>query len=320
MHKLKPFPNADQLEFKPAFIERYSKLTDWETFKKYNLSFLRRSLRVNTLKTDIETVKTRMEAKGWILDPVPWCKEAFFVDHVEGRRDTGNTIEHQLGYFYIQEAASMIPPLVLDPKPGDIVLDVAASPGSKTSQISAMMKNEGMVIANDVSPLRMAPLGSNMTRTGVTNAIITIMKGQQFGKFEEFFDKILLDAPCSGTGTIRKSVKTIRMWNPRVLKGICNIQRELMNTSYKALKKGGLMVYSTCSLEPEENEGMVHEFLENHPDCSIEEWTLPGLIKSEPVMEFDGITYQDQVKHTCRMWPQDNDTEGFFIAKIRKAE
>ncbi len=317
MHKLKPFRNVKEIEWKPAFVERYSKLTDWDTFTKYSLSFLRRSIRVNTLKTSIKEVKESLEKKDWMLKPVPWCKEGFFIEHKTGRRDAGNTMEHQLGYFYIQEAASMIPPLVLDIKPGQMILDIASSPGSKTTQICQLMNNEGLVIANDIGGKRMMPLVANLTRLGVTNCITTSMKGQQFSKFEEKFDRVLVDAPCSGTGTIRKSVKTIRMWNPKILRSISNVQKELIRTAYKALKKGGVMVYSTCSLEPEENEGVVSWFLENF-DVKLEEIKLPGLISSKAITEFNGEKYNPEVKKTLRLWPQDNDTEGFFVSKFIK--
>ncbi|MBT3304068.1 RsmB/NOP family class I SAM-dependent RNA methyltransferase [Candidatus Woesearchaeota archaeon] len=317
-HKLVPFKNKDDIEFKPAFIEHYSKLTDWNTFSTYCLSFLRRSLRVNTLKITIPKLKKRLEAQGWILEPVPWCKEGFFLTHETGRRDAGNTLEHQLGYFYIQEAASMIPPLALDPKPGDLVLDVAASPGSKTTQMAQMMKNKGTIIANDVVGIRMMPLCVNLTRLGVTNTVTTLMNGQQFTKFTNYFDKVLVDAPCSGTGTIRKSVKTIRMWNPKVLKSISNVQKQLLQAAFNATKPGGTVVYSTCSLEPEENEGVVSEFLNNNKNAKLEKIALPGLISSKPVTEFNNIKYNPEVKKTSRLWPQDNDTEGFFITKIIK--
>jgi len=316
-HKLKPFNNKDDIVFKDKFIERYSKLTDWETFETYCLSFLRRSLRVNTLKITVEDLKKRLE-KDWILEPVPWCEEGFFVEHKEGRRDLGNTIEHQLGYFYIQEAASMIPPIVLNPKPGDFVLDIAASPGSKTSQMSQMMNNEGIIIANDPSIKRMAPLCSNLTRLGIINCITTTMRGQQFNKYNNKFDKILLDAPCSGTGTIRKSVKTIKMWNPSVLKSITSVQKELIRTAWSCLKEGGTLVYSTCSLEPEENEGLISWFLNEFPEAKLEDFKLPGLVKGEAITEFNEEKYNPEVTKTCRLWPQDNDTEGFFIAKIIK--
>ena len=137
-------PNWEEIEFKDKFIERYSQLTDFEKFKEYSLSFLRRSIRVNTLKITIPELKKRVEAQDWVLTPVPWCKEGFWVEHKGGRRDIGNLIEHTLGYFYVQESASMIPPLVLNPQPGETILDIAASPGSKTTQIAALMKNQGI--------------------------------------------------------------------------------------------------------------------------------------------------------------------------------
>lgn len=317
MHQLKPFHNASEVEFKQSFIEHYSKLTDWETFKKYCTSFLRRSIRVNTLKTTIEEVKKRLEKQGYTLEQVPWCKESFFIEQKEGRRDAGNTIEHQLGYFYIQEAASMIPPIVLSPKKDELVLDMAASPGSKTSQMAQMMENTGLIIANDINGMRMVPLSANIARLGITNTVTTMMRGQQFNKFKETFDKVLIDAPCSGTGTIRKSVKTIMMWNPGVLKGLSNVQKELIQTAFNCVKKNGAIVYSTCSLEPEENEAVVSWLLEKNANAKVEEIKL-NIKRTEPVTEFNGIKFNPEVKKTLRIWPQDNDTEGFFVARIRK--
>ena len=318
MHQLNPFPNAADYEFKQGFIERYSSLTDWETFSKYCLCFLRRSLRVNTLKTTSKEVKKRLEAQGWQLDPVSWCKDAFFIKHETGRRDLGNTIEHQLGYFYIQEAVSLVPPLILQPQKGESVLDMSAAPGSKTSQLAQLMENTGLIVANDSDAKRLAPLAANLTRLGVVNSVVTHMKGQQFNKFKEQFDKVLIDAPCSGTGTIRKSPKTIRIWNKNMLKKISNVQKELIRAAFNALKSGGVMVYSTCSLEPEENEAVVSWLLEQNDNASTEETTLKGLKKSPAVTEFEGTAYHEGVKKTMRLWPQDNDTEGFFVAKIRK--
>lgn len=318
MHNLRPFPNASEIVFKPDFIKRYSDLTNWEEFKTYCLSFLRRSLRVNTLKTTPEELKKRLEPKGWILEQVPWCKEAFFIHHKEGRRDAGNTIEHQLGYYYIQEAASLIPPLALEPKPGEKVLDMAASPGSKTSQMAQMMQNKGLIIANDTSGLRMAPLAANLGRLGIVNTVITLMKGQQFSRWKNYFDKVLIDAPCSGTGTIRKSVKTITIWNPNMLKKISNLQKELIQAAFNSLKPGGDMVYSTCSLEPEENEAVVTWLLERNENAELIDFSLEGLNKSLAVTSFEGQEYHKDIQKTMRLWPQDNDTEGFYVSKIRK--
>jgi NOL1/NOP2/sun family putative RNA methylase len=315
---LKPFPDAAKFVFKDKFIERYSKLTDWDVFKKYTLSFLRKSIRVNTLKISVKECIKRLE-KDWILEPVPWCDEGFYIEHKAGRRDVGNTVEHALGYYYVQEAASMIPPLALSPKPGDLVLDMAAAPGSKTSQMSNMMNNSGVIIANDIKADRLAALGLNLTRCGAQNVVVTMMQGQAFAKCNMKFDKVLLDAPCSGTGTIRKSPKTINMWNPESIKRLCSLQKSLLTTAWEILKPGGEMVYSTCSTEPEEDEAIVSWAIENLKGCKVLPINL-NLKNGGPVTEFEGKTYNPEVKNCIRLWPQDNDTEGFFIAKLKKEE
>ncbi|MBS3132011.1 NOL1/NOP2/sun family putative RNA methylase [Candidatus Woesearchaeota archaeon] len=313
------FPNKDEIEFKEKFVERYSKLTDWEEFKACSLSFLRRSIRVNTLKFSVEKLKKRLEGK-WELEQVPWCGEGFWIEHKgigeEKRRDIGNLIEHSLGYFYTQEAASMIPPLVLAPQEHEIILDIAASPGSKTTQIAQYMKNTGVLIANDYTSERMKPLGLNLQRCGVSNAVMTLMQGQWFRNME--FDRILVDAPCSGTGTIRKSLKTLRMWNPNMVKRLSITQKQLVETAFNILKPGGTMVYSTCSLEPHEDEAVVDFLVNKFENARLEEVNLPGLKRSEPILEFEKEKYSDEIKKCLRIWPQDNDTEGFFVAKIRK--
>ena len=312
MFELKPIPSVP--EFKPKFVERYSKLTDWETYKKYTLSFLRKSIRINTLKKPVNEI-TRRLSHNWVLEQVPWCPEGFYLEHKLGRLDVGNTVEHCLGYYYVQEAASMIPPLVLDPGPDERVLDVAAAPGSKASQMAQMMQNKGVLVANDVAGIRLAALGINLQRCGVLNAITTQMKGEQMTGME--FDKVLLDAPCSGTGTIRKSIKTILMWNPDMIKRIAATQRRLIMAAYKLVKPGGTLVYSTCSTEPEENEAVVSYLLDN-ADAKVEKIDLSGLKRSPAATEFEGRTYRKEVKDCLRLWPQDNDTEGFFVTKITR--
>ncbi len=305
--------------FKPAFIERYQKLTDWETFKQISLTYLRRSIRVNTLKIGIPELKKRIERQHWGLTPIPWCKEGFWVEHQEGRRDIGNTIEHQLGYYFVQEAASMIPPLVLDPQPGETILDMCAAPGAKTSQIAQCMKNKGILIANDYKGERLQPLGINLQRMGPTNVIITLMEGRYFIKAGIPFDRVLVDAPCSGTGNIRRSYKTIQIWNPDAIRRLAGQQKTLIETGFSILKEGGTLVYSTCSLEPDEDEGVVDFLLAKHKDAKLDDINLPGLKKSPLILEFEGRKFDQEIKKCLRIWPQDNDTEGFFVTKIIKA-
>ena len=308
-------PNADKMVFKPEFRERYSQLTDWEEFRKYSLSFLRRSIRINTLFGSVNDIKKSIEAKGWKLEQIPWCKEGFWIAHSD-RRDVGNLLEHQLGKMYVQEAASMIPPLALKPKAGDIMLDMCAAPGSKTTQMGVMMKSKGLIIANDYKGDRMSSLGINLQKSGLTNVIITLMHGKQFQNFQ--FDKILVDAPCSGTGVIRKSPKTIRMWNPHMITKIAWQQQELLENAFHNLKEGGELVYSTCSLEPEEDEGVVNNLISKYKNAKVVKVNIPGLKTSLAVMEFNGVKFNSQIKNCLRIWPQDNDTEGFFVAKIKK--
>jgi NOL1/NOP2/sun family putative RNA methylase len=293
-------------EWKPKFIERYSKLTDIDKFLNISLKPLRKSIRVNPLKTTISEMKKRFK-----LQQVPWCKEGFWTEGYA----LGNTPEHFMGYFYIQEAASMIPPEVLSPKLGDMVLDMCAAPGSKTSQMAAMMKNQGLIVANDVNFSRLKPLTINLQRCGVANVVMSVMHGRHFKNLS--FDKILVDAPCSGIGTIRKSPRTIQTWNPNLGRMMCGIQKQLASAAFNILKPGGTMVYSTCTLEPEENEGVVDFLLNKFPELKLQKIDLK-IKKSPPIEEFEGTEYSSEVKKCLRIWPQDNDTEGFFVAKFRK--
>lgn len=305
--------DADKVTFKPKFVERFSELTDWDEFEKYSLSYLRKCVRVNTIKDTISDVKKSIEAQGIKLVQVPWCKEGFWADCE--RTDLGNLFEHAMGKIYVQEAASMIPPVVLDPQPGERVLDMCAAPGSKTTQIAAMMKNNGVLIANDVSFQRLAALGINLQRCGVHNCIITQMKGHQFKNIE--FDRILVDAPCSGIGTIRKSMGTVRMWNPAYASHMAKTQKRLIETAYEMLKVGGTLVYSTCTTEPEENEGIIDYLLGKYSDATVEDINL-DIKRSPAVMSFGGTDYNPSVSKCLRLWPQDNDTEGFFVCRIKK--
>lgn len=314
--------NKTKIEIKPAFEERYRELLGdrYEKFMETSLTFLRRSIRVNTLKTSVKEMKQAL-SDDWKLTQIPWCNEGFWLEHNTGRRDIGNLPEHSLGYIYIQEAASMIPPLALGIKDSrnenNIVLDMAASPGSKTTQIGMYMKNKGLLIANDYKPDRMKPLSINVQRCGLTNCIVTLMQGQWFKTSEIEFDYVLADVPCSGTGTIRKSFKTLRIWNPGVVKRLAITQKQMIKTGFEILKENGTLVYSTCSQEPEENEAVIDYLLSEFSNAKVEKIKL-DIKRSDPILEFQGKKYNDEIKKTLRIYPQDNDTEGFFVAKIKK--
>ena len=164
-----------QIEIKDKFKERYKDLLrkKYDLFMKYSLSYIRKSIRINTLKTSISKVKKSLE-NNWELEQVPWCEEGFWIKYKKEKRfDVGNTPEHQLGYIYVQDAASMLPAIILEPKKEELILDMCAAPGSKTTQIAQYMKNKGLLIANDVKGDRLKSLGINLRRTGTHNTIIT---------------------------------------------------------------------------------------------------------------------------------------------------
>lgn len=302
------------LEFKDKFIERYNKLTNIKKFLEYSQKFLRRSIRVNTLKISVIELKKRLN--DWNLKQIPWCKEGFWIEHKKKeRRDIGNLLEHTLGYFYVQEAASMIPPLALNPKKNSIILDSCACPGSKTTQLAAMIKNTGIIVANDDDFTRLNALKSNLQRMGVSNAIIHLGKAERLENVN--FDYILLDAPCSGTGVIRKSPRTALTWNPDTVKKLAGVQKYMIMNLFEKLNKNGTLVYSTCSLEPDEDEAVIDFLLNRFENSKIEEIKL-DIKRSPAVLEFEGVKFNKEVKKCLRIFPQDNDTEGFFIAKIKK--
>ena len=294
------------MQFKPKFIEKYEKITDIEKFMKFSLKEPRKSIRVNTIKISVSELKQKLEEKNFKLTQIPWCKEGFFI--TGNRTDLGNLLEHSLGYFYVQEASSMIPALILNPDENDIVLDMAASPGSKTTQLASIMNNSGLIIANELKYETTKSLSINLERSGITNTIITNSDARNI---KGNYDKILLDAPCSGTGTIRKSLKTIKIWNPNMYKKLSNIQKQLIQHAFSLLKENGILVYSTCSISPEENEEVIEFLLKNHDNARIEKIDLN-------IKNSESVTNNKEVKNCLRIWPQDNDTDGFFIAKIKK--
>ncbi len=237
--------------------------------------------------------------------------------------ELGRSLEHLLGYYYIQEIASMLPIIALKPKPNEIILDLCAAPGSKTTQMSAFMKNKGTIIANDISLSRIKILASNLERCGCSNIIITKKEGfalcQKFIKQNFQFDKILLDVPCSGEGTLRNNPKTALMWNVNSIKKFSWLQKKLIVSALKILGPNGILVYSTCTHAPEENEEVIDFALRNFKNIKIESTNLPVKCR-QGITKWQNRTYVDDVKKLCRIYPQDNNTGGFFIAKLRKVK
>jgi NOL1/NOP2/sun family putative RNA methylase len=315
------------IEPKPLFLERMQKLlTNKEDFKEY-LEFLKKpilkSIRCNTLKISSEKLKKRLEQKGWKINQ-PWkdYPEVMIVESELLPGELGNSLEHLLGYYYIQELASMLPIIALSPKKEELVLDLCASPGSKTTQAASFMENKGTIIANEVNMHREKILASNLDRCGVTNSIILKRDGEALCKKLKqkniLFDKILIDAPCSGEGTLRSTPKTYIMWNIKTVEGLPRIQKKLCESAFEVLKEGGELVYSTCTHSPEENEEIVDFMLETFKDkIKIEKVSLPIRLRAG-ITEWNEKKYNKEVIKSNRIYPQDNNTEGFFLAKFKR--
>jgi len=289
-------------------IERYKKILgeDFEVLEQKPAQ----AIRINTLKITSEELKNRLTKKGWKLEYVPWCEDAFFVNTNEL---LSKTIEHSLGYYFLQNASSMIPPLVLDPKPNEIILDLCAAPGAKTTQMSAMMKNTGVIIANDVKLERLKSLRGNLQRCGVLNAVVTVMDGMKFWETGMKFEKILLDAPCSATGTLNPRV--LEQTNERAIRWLSGVQKKLLASAAKCLSENGVLVYSTCSLEPEENEENI-DFAVRELGLSVEKIEIGDVPRGTIVSEWDGKKFDESVRNAIRIIPT-NQTEGFFVCKLR---
>ncbi len=302
--------------FPAAFVERYRQLSDIDSLLDALRRPLRRTARVNTLKATTEQV---LELLADLAPEVlPWYAQGFVLGNgiAIGRR-----LEHFLGLIYVQEAASMVPPLVLAPEPGQTVLDIAAAPGSKTTQMAALMENTGLIVANDSSPVRVRGLVGNIDRAGCLNVAVTRLDGIRLAQpLAGRCDRVLVDAPCSAEGTIRKSAQALEQWSPEAIVRFTTVQRGLLQAGYRCLKPGGRLVYSTCTLAPEENEGAVSWLLAREPAAEVLEWQLPGLVAHPGLTEWRGERYADAVARTRRILPQDNDTEAFFVALIRKHE
>lgn len=305
------------LKIKPEFEKRYRKILkdEYEEFEKVLKSRILKSFRINTLKISQKQILPRLIEKGWKLKQIPWWKSGYWVNVTT--ETLVKTLEYYLGYYYIQEAASMIPPLVLDPKPDEIILDACAAPGSKTTQIAEMMENSGVVVANDYNLKRLKALRGNLQKLGVMNCIVTYMDIRNFWKTGLKFDKILLDAPCSGSGSIVTSWRIMEEWSLATIKRMSSYQKVLLASAVKCLERDGILVYSTCSMEPEENEENV-DFCVKKLRLTVEKVKIKNLKYRNGLTEWNGKKFSKEVENSIRIFPHDNSTEGFFVCKLRK--
>lgn len=276
---------------------------------------LRRSIRVNTLKISVDDFLTLVSPYNWQLTPVPWCAEGFWIERDdEDAVPLGSTAEHLSGLFYIQEASSMLPVAALfaEGNTPERVMDVAAAPGSKTTQIAARMGNHGAILANEFSASRVKVLHANISRCGIQNVALTHFDGRVFGAaLPEAFDAILLDAPCSGEGVVRKDPDALKNWSVESNLEIAATQRELIDSAFHALRPGGTLVYSTCTLNRDENEDVCLWLKAQYTDA-VEFLPLNDLFATA-----DEAATPEGFLH---VFPQIYDCEGFFVARLRKTQ
>ncbi|MEE3257614.1 MAG: RsmB/NOP family class I SAM-dependent RNA methyltransferase, partial [Candidatus Latescibacterota bacterium] len=270
------------------------------------------SLRLNTLQTQSQELLPHLHQLG---QDVPWCGGAFVFP--ESEKGLGQMLEHAMGAYYIQAKAPMLAVAVLAPQPGEHVLDLCAAPGGKTTQIAARMQNSGLLLVNEMQSKRMPALVGNLERCGVANYLLSQAPGAMLARyFHNFFDRILVDAPCSGDGIVRKDQNMLNYWSPTDAQRLAQQQIGLLRAAYHMLRPGGSLVYSTCSLSLEENEevllGLLRRFgteVEIRPVDGVESLPLPAGLAAQFPAEFS---------RCIRVWPQLHDTEGAFVAHLSK--
>ena len=305
---------------KDEFLKRYESLLDSPTDFMACLSEpAPRSFRVNTLKSSSREVVEKFESYGFQLKALPFYSNGF-----ECGGEFTSTLEFFQGKVYAQEVVSMLPPLLFresfEKEKAVSVLDACAAPGSKTTMLSAMLENKGVIVANDQDYIRLKALKSNLERAGCANVLMTNHDLRRMKTPD--FDFILLDAPCSSEGTIRKNWKALETWTLKRVFNASRLQKELIENAFTRLKVGGSMVYSTCTFAPEENEEVVQHLVSKHEGrLELEPISFEGFKTSPGVREWQGKQFDSEiVEKVARVWPHHNDTGGFFLAKIRRLE
>ena len=286
-----------------AYIAQMKRLLGEAGFFAYEQSLsqpVTRALRVNLLLRPDGSLPCPVEGVG---EAVPWAKGCCFV---EGDARPGLSPLHEGGLFYLQEPSALSAVSVLAPQPGERVLDLCAAPGGKSTQIAGLMQGRGLLVCNEPVPSRAQILSRNVERMGVRNAIVTsAMPAQLAPRFPAFFDRILVDAPCSGEGMFRRQLEARDEWSAGSPRGCADRQLEILEAAAKMLAPGGALVYSTCTFNDTENEGVLARFTAAHPEFALEAFELPGLPSGS--------------RGYVHLYPHEIRGEGHFVSLLRKA-
>lgn len=267
------------------------------------------TLRVNTLKYDIQSLMRYFKEENIKFERVPWYQDALIIKNATEKEIQKLDI-FEKGYVYLQSLSSMVPPLVLNPKQEEKVLDLTAAPGSKTTQIAMMMKNTGSILANELDKIRCERLQYNVVAQGATIVTVNNDYGERIGsQYPENFDKVLLDTPCSGEGRfIATDAKTYRNWSEKKVSELVKVQKKLFKSAIEALKPNGIMVYSTCTLNLEENEQII--------EWALKEFNIK-LLNIDIELKEGQQGQTANARQAIKILPSKN-MEGFFVAKMVK--
>ena len=289
-------------ELPQAYIAQMKRLLGEAGFFAYEKALgepVTRALRVNLLLFPDGAPPCAIEGLG---EPVPWAKGAYFI---EGDARPGLSPLHEGGLYYMQEPSAMTAVSALCPQPGERVLDLCAAPGGKSTQIAALMAGRGLLVCNEPVPSRAQILSRNVERMGVRNAVVTSALADQLSpRFADFFDRILVDAPCSGEGMFRRQIEARDEWSENAPRGCADRQLEILHEAARMLAPGGHMVYSTCTFNDTENEGVLERFLQAHPEFALVPVALPGLPRAEA-----GYLH---------LYPHEMRGEGHFVSLLQK--
>jgi len=307
----KSYQLATKYNFKEWMIARYLTIVpDTEKFLDYvNNRASNQYIRINSLKIDIDTLKQKLLEKDFKLEETA-LSEVFLIK--ESKFPIGATMEYLSGYYYIQDLSSCLAVESLDIEEHDVVLDMAASPGGKTSFMAQKMNNRGMILALESERKRLRKMMFNLSRCGVMNTVLWNLKGEKIINYDFRFDKVLLDAPCSCDGIMQKDPTRKITYTTETIR-YCSIrQSHLIESALKVVKPNGLLVYATCSLAPEENEFVINSIIDKY-DITVESINY-GV---DSLLNFGDKIMNKSIKFTKRLYPHIHNTAGFFIAKIR---